>query len=257
MFGRLFFSSRRRYCGNCCSSKSCSWIPSVVRNSIPSLESALYGQATGYSLHLHKSPRCLQQWLRLAEMLSAESGIDPFSPQARTLSLHLIKSSFGERPCVLNPAMRFAATHTSTGHTHTLRMDGKVFVLGGLIITAVQSTQSIIGNHATRGYVASSAPWRSLAQPEVRPVFVMQVDNLIPIVLNCERSVIRGIRGMGVLSGFMEHLLRVDGSSIAAVWNRTMRLDYSRYHSGCSYWAHVAECSVRRSRLLTAQHCWI
>ena len=33
--------------------------------------------------------------LWLAEMLSAESGIDPFSPQARTLSLHLSKSSFG------------------------------------------------------------------------------------------------------------------------------------------------------------------
>lgn len=37
------------------------------------------------------------------------------------------------------------------------------------------------------------------------PVFVVQVDNLIPIVLNRERCVIRGIRGMGVQSGFMEH----------------------------------------------------
>jgi hypothetical protein len=35
---------------------------------------------------------------------------------------------------------------------------------------------------------------------------LVQVDNLIPIVLNRERSVIRGIRGMGVLSGFMERL---------------------------------------------------
>ena len=110
--------------------------------------------------------------------------------------------------------MRFAAAHTSTGHTHILRMDGKVFGLGSPIITVVQSTQSIMG-------------------------------------------VIRGIRGMGVLSGFMEHLLRVDGPSIAAVWNRTMRLDSSRYRSGCSNRAHVAECTVRRSRLLTAQHCWI
>src|SRR5215469_9825307 len=57
-------------------------------------------------------------------MLSAESGIDPFSPQARTLSLHLIKSSFGERACVLNPAMRFAAAHTSTGHTYIIK-DGR------------------------------------------------------------------------------------------------------------------------------------
>jgi hypothetical protein len=37
-------------------------------------------------------------------------------------------------------------------------------------------------------------------------VVVIQVDNLIPIVLNRERSVIRGIRGMGVRSGFMERL---------------------------------------------------
>src|SRR5215469_4862541 len=154
-------------------------------------------------------------------------------------------------------------------------MDGKVFGLalsrarslplslsletdsGRPILTVVQPAQSIMGNHATRGYVASSGPWRSLSQPKVRAVLVMQVDNLIPIVLNCERSVIRGIRGMGVLSGFMEHLLRVDGLSIAAVWNRTMRLDSSRYRSGCSNRAHVAECTVRRSRLLTAQHCWI
>src|SRR5215813_3019300 len=67
--------------------------------------------------------------LWLAEMLSAESGIDPFSPQARTLSLHLIKSSFGERACVLNPGMRFIAAHTSTGRTqilaHTYIKDGR------------------------------------------------------------------------------------------------------------------------------------
>ena len=40
----------------------------------------------------------------------------------------------------------------------------------------------------------------------MRPVLVVQVDNLIPIVRSRERSVIRGIRGVGVLSGFMEHL---------------------------------------------------
>jgi len=40
-------------------------------------------------------------------------------------------------------------------------MDGKVFGLGRPIITVAQSTQSIMGKHATRGYVASSSPWRS------------------------------------------------------------------------------------------------
>ena len=57
-------------------------------------------------------------------------------------------------------------------------MDGKFFGLGRPIITVVQSTQSIMGNHAPRGYVASSAPWRSLAQPKVRAVFVM-VGNVL------------------------------------------------------------------------------
>jgi hypothetical protein len=47
---------------------------------------------------------------------------------------------------------------------------------------------------------------RVLREAEMRSVLMVQVDNLIPIVLNRERSVIRGIRGMGVLSGFMERL---------------------------------------------------
>src|SRR5215471_7741252 len=74
--------------------------------------------------------------------------------------------------------MRFPAAHTSTGRIHILRMDGKVFGLGRPIITVVQSTQSIMGKHATRGYAASSAPWRSLAQSKVRAVFVMIGDVL-------------------------------------------------------------------------------
>src|SRR5215472_10655479 len=57
-------------------------------------------------------------------------------------------------------------------------MYGKVFGLGRPIITVVQSTHSIMANHATRGYIASSAPWRSLAQPKVPAVFVMVGDVL-------------------------------------------------------------------------------
>ena len=74
--------------------------------------------------------------------------------------------------------MRFPAAHTSTGHTHILRMDGKVFGLGRPIITVVQPTQSIMGKHATRGYAASSAPRRSLAQSKLRAVLVMVGDVL-------------------------------------------------------------------------------
>jgi hypothetical protein len=42
------------------------------------------------------------------------------------------------------------------------------------------------------------------SQARMGSSLIVQVDNLIPILLNCEKSVIRGIRGMGVLSGFME-----------------------------------------------------
>ena|ERR1700740_3176872 len=74
--------------------------------------------------------------------------------------------------------MRFAAAHTSSrAHTYS-KVDGKVLELGCPIITMMQSTQSIKGKHATRGYAASSAPWRSLAQPKVRAVFVMIADVL-------------------------------------------------------------------------------
>jgi hypothetical protein len=43
-------------------------------------------------------------------------------------------------------------------------------------------------------------------EPAMGAVLVIQVDNLIPIVLNYKRSLIRGIRGTDVLSGYMEHL---------------------------------------------------
>src|SRR6266436_1841606 len=89
------------------------------------------------------------------------------------------------------------------------------------------------------------------------PIRFLQVDNLIPIVLSRERSVIRGIRGMGGLSGFMECLSRVDRPCIAAVWNRTLRLGSSKYRSGCSNQAPVAECTVRRTPRLSTPHCRI
>ena len=46
------------------------------------------------------------------------------------------------------------------------------------------------------------------ARPEAGmwPTMVIQADNQIPIVRSRERSVIRGIRGVGVRSGFTEKL---------------------------------------------------
>jgi len=60
-------------------------------------------RSLGFKLTYHE--HCLREFISfvkknrsrlwLAEILSAENGIDPFSPKARTLSLHLIKSSSG------------------------------------------------------------------------------------------------------------------------------------------------------------------
>jgi hypothetical protein len=126
-------------------------------------------------------------------------------------------------------------------------------------ITVVQAAESRQGLNLAFSPTANCCwpiRWGVLREAQVRSIIMVQVDNLIPIVRSRERSVIRGIRGMGVLSGFMEHLQRVDGPCIAAVWNRTMKLGSSRYRSGCSNRAPVAECTVRRSPRLTAQHCW-
>src|SRR5258705_13673806 len=57
-------------------------------------------------------------------------------------------------------------------------MNGNVFGLGRPIVTVVQPAQSIIGKHPTRGYAASSASRRSLAQSKVRAVLVMVRDVL-------------------------------------------------------------------------------
>jgi len=57
-------------------------------------------------------------------------------------------------------------------------MDGNVVGLGRPIVTVVQPAQSIIGKHPTRGYAASSAPRRSLAQSKVRADLVIVGDVL-------------------------------------------------------------------------------
>src|ERR1700736_2110187 len=94
-------------------------------------------------------------------------------------------------------------------------------------MAVMQSTESRQGLNLALGPRANCGwptCWCVLRELLMRPALVVQVDNLIPIVRSRERSVIRGIRGMGVLSGFMEHLQRLDGPCIAAVWNRTMKL---------------------------------
>ena len=57
----------------------------------------------------------------------------------------------------------------------------KDFGLIRAIITVLQSAEAIMGNHATRGYAASSAPRRSLAQSKVRSVLVVKAMGSQPI----------------------------------------------------------------------------
>src|SRR6516225_10559572 len=109
-------------------------------------------------------------------MSSAESCIDSFLAQARTLSLHLAAPLDSAHVPLTQPCASLRLTHRQGAHI-LLRMDGKVFGLGRPIITVVQPTQPIMGKHATRGYAANSAP-RSLAQHKVRAVFVMVGDVL-------------------------------------------------------------------------------
>ena len=74
------------------------------------------------------------------------------------------------------------------------------------MMQAAESRKGSYGASLSGTIRSQPARWRILRQPQMRAIFMVQVDNLIPIVLNRERSVIRGIRGMGVLSGFMEAL---------------------------------------------------
>jgi hypothetical protein len=92
--------------------------------------------------------------------------------------------------------------------TSTARTGGVFVYLRRYRVTMVQSAESRngldSGSHCSTD-CRWATRWCVLRQTQMGPIFVVQVDNLIPIVLNRERCVIRGIRGMGVRSGFMEH----------------------------------------------------
>jgi hypothetical protein len=83
---------------------------------------------------------------------------------------------------------------------------GNLQMSGRAVVAMVQAAQSHMRNHLTGYCRADSAARCFFVQTKMGSVFMVQVDNLIPIVLSREKSVIRGIRGMGVRSGFIEHL---------------------------------------------------
>jgi hypothetical protein len=81
-------------------------------------------------------------------------------------------------------------------------------ILSGMALVSVMKTSDLRNHYDTPAFWLLHGPrFRSIfGQRQMSSGVVVQVDNLMPIVLNRERSVIRGIRGMGVLSGFIERL---------------------------------------------------
>jgi hypothetical protein len=81
-------------------------------------------------------------------------------------------------------------------------------ILSGMALVSVMKSSDLRNHYDTPAFWLLHGPrFRSIfGQRQMSSGVVVQVDNLMPIVLNRERSVIRGIRGMGVLSGFIERL---------------------------------------------------
>jgi hypothetical protein len=81
-------------------------------------------------------------------------------------------------------------------------------ILSGVALVSVMKSSDLRNHYdAPAFWLLHGSRFRSvLGQRQMSSGALVQVDNLIPIVLNWERSVIRGIRGMGVRSGFMERL---------------------------------------------------
>ena len=90
----------------------------------------------------------------------------------------------------------------------------RVYIQGGSHCSSCPSFVSVVKSSHLRQFndsahfrgVDGTRPGSIFVQRQMSSRLFVQVDNLIPIVLNRERSVIHGIRGMGVLSGFMERL---------------------------------------------------
>jgi len=70
-----------------------------------------------------------------------------------------------------------------------------------------------------------SAVRRVLAQSEMRPALVIQVDNTTPIILRRDRSVIHGTRGSVVLSSCMRSATSKGTPCVGAVSRRCNIID--------------------------------
>jgi hypothetical protein len=120
----------------------------------------------------------------------------------------------------------------------------------------MQAAYALMGDDATGGHRATSALGRSLPQPQMRAILMIQIDNTTPIVLNLEKSDIPGIRGMGARFGFMKPSSRVDDQYSGAVpKGTTRRITWCR--NGCSIRPFAVECTKRQYPWSAAKPCGI
>jgi len=87
-------------------------------------------------------------------------------------------------------------------------------------------------------------------------IFVVQVDNTTPIILNYEKSGTLGILGTTGLWQFTKPSPGVDARCSAAASKKTSKLDSSRFRNGCLIQQLAAECIWRRYRQSLVKRYW-
>src|SRR5437016_13808736 len=67
--------------------------------------------------------------------------------------------------------------------------------LSSAAVTMMQSAKSLARSHVSQRCGRNPAVWSSLAQSEMCPVLMIQLDNATPIILNREKSFTHGTLG--------------------------------------------------------------
>jgi hypothetical protein len=125
------------------------------------------------------------------------------------------------------------------------------------IVAMMQPSQAFMREEATGGYRATSAVRCSLPQSEMRAVFVVQLDNATPIILNREKSVTFGTLGTLALWLFTKPSSEMGELFFSVASMRNQELGSWRSHNGCSIRWPAAVCPWRRCPRSAAVRCRI
>jgi hypothetical protein len=125
------------------------------------------------------------------------------------------------------------------------------------IVTMVQPAESFRNKDGTRSRHTSSVVRRSLSKPQVRPVFVVRVDNATPIILNREKSITLGTLGTLALWRFTKLTPGTGELCVGVASMRTQEFGSWRSRNGCLIRWPAAACAWRRRPSSAAVHCWI